>query len=214
MVAGQDVLTARTGSLQPSRARRGRGGRSSWLQVRAKFEGRKKADTELPEAPERASATTYGGPGSSRGGFPAISGPVQKVSANPYSNPTTFLPLFAFSALGAQGRAERARVVLGSSKCRARDELSCLATLQKVSPNPYSNLTTFLPLFAFSALGAQGRSERARVVLGSSGAALGASGRGSRDAGATRVRVGLGLGFEFWLGLECRAGGVGAGGWG
>ena len=57
--------------------------------------------------------------------IPAISGPVQKVSAKPYSNPTTFLPLFAFSALGAQGRAERARVVLGSSKCRARDELAC-----------------------------------------------------------------------------------------
>ena len=81
------------------------------------------AENPTPDAPERASAATYGGPGSCRGGFPAISGPMQKVSANPYSNPTTFLPLFAFSPNSAprrQGRAERARVVLGSSKRRAR----------------------------------------------------------------------------------------------
>ena len=63
--------------------------------------------------------------GSCRGGLSVISGPVQKVSTDPYFNRTTFLPLFAFSALGAQGRAERARVVLGSSKRRARDEVSC-----------------------------------------------------------------------------------------
>ena len=51
----------------------------------------------------------------SRGGFR----PLQKVSTNPYFIHTTFPPLFAFSALGVQGRAEGTRVDSDGSSTRA-----------------------------------------------------------------------------------------------
>ena len=57
---------------------------------------------------------------------------------------------------------ERARLALGGSSAALGDGSALLTPLQKVSANPYFNHTTFLPLFAFSALGAQGRAE-ARV---------------------------------------------------
>ena len=70
--------------------------------------------------------------------------PVQKVSANPYFNHTTFLPLFAFSALGVQGRAEGASVAFGWRRCPSRRTLA----LQKVSANPYFNSTSSPPLIS------------------------------------------------------------------
>ena len=48
-----------------------------------------------------------------------VSAPLQKVSANPYFIHTTFPPLFAFSALGVQGRAEGTRVDSDGSSTRA-----------------------------------------------------------------------------------------------
>ena len=51
--------------------------------------------------------------------------PIYHFSDIPLLPYTTFLPLFAFSALGVQGRAEGASVVLDSSGCRARHELAC-----------------------------------------------------------------------------------------
>ena len=95
VVAGQDVLTARTGSLQPMRARREvEWATLAWRCKCAPSWRREEESGHIRDAPERARVATYGGPGSSRGGFPAISDPMQKVSADPYFNPTTFLPLF------------------------------------------------------------------------------------------------------------------------
>ena len=91
----------------------------------------------------------------SRGGFR----PLQKVSANPYFNHTTFPPLFAFSALGVQGRAEGTRVDSDGSGASLGVCVTVSVPLQKVSANPYFIHTTFPPLISL-------RSRRSVAVLG------------------------------------------------
>ena len=81
--------------------------------------------------------------------------PVQKVSANPYFNHTTFPPLFAFSALGDQGRAERARLAFGWRKCPSRRTLAVSAPFYKKCRQTRILILLVPPHLFHSAAGAQ-----------------------------------------------------------
>ena len=98
--------------------------------------------------------------------------PLQKVSTNPYFNHTTFPPLFFHSPearIRGQGPCWACMTGLRTARVPVSAHAGVFDPVQKVSANPYFNHTTFLPLFAFSALGVQGRAEGASVVLDSSG---------------------------------------------
>ena len=87
----------------------------------------------------------------SRGGFR----PLQKVSTNPYFIHTTFPPLFAFSALGVQGRAEGARVDSDGSGASLGARRLFRPLCKKCRQTPYFIHTSFPPFFSLSAVGAQ-----------------------------------------------------------
>ena len=74
--------------------------------------------------------------------------PLQKVSANPYFNHTTFPPLFSLLALGAQGPCWHARLAFGWRRCPSWRTLAVSAPLQKVSTTRYFNSTSFPPLIS------------------------------------------------------------------
>ena len=99
-----------------------------------------------------------GGPGSL---LRRVFRPLQKPSADPYFYDTSFPPLFTFSAFGKQRPCWRREGGFGHSGHRARGEWAARTPLcKKPSANPYSNHTSFPPLFAFSAVGAQGPCRR------------------------------------------------------
>ena len=101
-------------TVESERSGGGLSGRDAVKSLSAKFGGITIESTKmwvLAPAPAELGPSVVGGGVTrpawlSRGGFRTL----QKVSANPYFNHTTFPPLFAFSALGVQDRAEGARV--------------------------------------------------------------------------------------------------------
>ena len=150
-------------TVESERSGGGLSGRDAVKSLSAKFGGITIESTKmwvLAPAPAELGPSVVGGGVTrpawlSRGGFR----PLQKVSANPYFNHTTFPPLFAFSALGVQGRAEGARVDSDGSGASLGVCVTVSVPLQKVSANPYFIHTTFPPLISL-------HSRRSVAVLG------------------------------------------------
>ena len=148
------------------------------------------------------------------------SGPLQKVSADPYFYRTSFSPTFPHSppsALG--GRAEAANPVSGGSSAVLGNGSARSEPLQKVSTDPYFYSTSSPPLFptlrtrrsgvVLRARGSGSAARAPRSLPGLLGLGLGGLGSGSRPRGEIQAHLvgdlGLGVRLQGWgLGRRVR----------